>query len=145
MSSLNKVMILGNLGKNPEFRRTTSGTAVASFSIATSERFKNKSGEWEDKTEWHNVVIWNKLAEICEKFLTKGKCVFIEGKLQTRKWTDKEGKDHWNTEIIGERMQMIGGKTDNHEHHEEKDSGSNTRQQHQSRDSDPSYDDEMPF
>ena len=110
MASLNKVMLIGNLGKDPEVRYTASGAAVASFSIATSERFKNKSGEWEDKTEWHNIVLWNKLAEIAKEYLTKGKTVYIEGRLQTRKWQDRDGKDRWSTEIIGDRMQMLGPK-----------------------------------
>lgn len=111
MASLNKVMILGNLGKDPELRYTPSGQAVASFSVATSERYRNKqSGEMEEKTEWHRVVLWGKQAEVAGEYLTKGKTVFIEGKLQTRKWTDRDGNDKYTTEIIGERMQMVGSK-----------------------------------
>jgi single-strand DNA-binding protein len=110
MASLNKVMLIGNLGKDPEVRFTASGTAVASFSIATSDRFKNKSGEWEERTEWHNIVLWSKLAEVAKEYLTKGKTVYIEGRLQTRKWQDREGKDRWSTEIVGDRMQMLGPK-----------------------------------
>jgi single-strand DNA-binding protein len=110
MASLNKVMLIGNLGKDPEVRFTASGTAVASFSIATSDRVKNKSGEWEDKTEWHNVTLWAKLAEVAKEYLTKGKTVYIEGRLQTRKWQDRDGKDRWTTEIVGERMQMLSPK-----------------------------------
>ena len=110
MASLNKVMLIGNLGKDPEVRFTASGSAVASFSIATSERYKNKSGEWEDKTEWHNVVLWSKLAEIAKEYLTKGKTVYIEGRLQTRKWQDRDGKDRWTTEIVGDKMQMLSPK-----------------------------------
>ena len=112
MASLNKVMIIGNLGKDPEVRYTTSGAAVASFSVATTEKFKNKSGEWEEKTEWHNVTLWSRLAEIAGEYLSKGKTVYIEGRLQTRKWQDKDGKDRYTTEIVGEKMQMLSAKGD---------------------------------
>lgn len=110
MASLNKVMLIGNLGKDPEVRYTTSGTAVASFPIATSERFKGKSGEWEERTEWHTVVLWGRQAEIAGEYLAKGRSVYIEGRLQTRKWQDKEGRDRYTTEVVGERMQLLGGK-----------------------------------
>ena len=113
MASLNKVMLIGNLGKDPEVRYTTSGQAVASFSIATTEKFKNKqSGDWDEKTEWHRITLWGKLAEIAGEYLAKGKTVFIEGRLQTRKWTDRDGNERYTTEIIGDRMQMLGGKGD---------------------------------
>ena len=112
MASLNKVMLIGNLGKDPEVRYTTSGQGVASFSIATTEKYKNKSGDWEEKTEWHNIVLWGKLAEIAKDYLSKGKTVFIEGRLQTRKWQDKDGRDRYNTEIVGDRMQMLSPKGD---------------------------------
>src|SRR5512135_657848 len=112
MASLNKVMLIGNLGKDPEVRYTTSGTAVASFSLATSERFKNKNGEWEEKTEWHNITLWSRLAEIAGEYLSKGKTVYIEGRLQTRKWQDRDGRDRYTTEIVGEKMQMLSGKGD---------------------------------
>ncbi|HBG05909.1 MAG: single-stranded DNA-binding protein [Geobacteraceae bacterium GWC2_58_44] len=110
MASLNKVMLIGNLGKDPEVRYTAGGTAVASFSLATSEKFKGKSGEWEEKTEWHNITLWARLAEIAGEYLAKGKTVYIEGRLQTRKWQDKDGKDRYTTEIVGEKMQMLSGK-----------------------------------
>jgi single-strand DNA-binding protein len=110
MASLNKVMLIGNLGKDPEVRYTAGGTAVASFSLATSEKFKGKDGQWEEKTEWHNITLWARLAEIAGEYLSKGKTVYIEGRLQTRKWTDKEGKDRYTTEIVGEKMQMLSGK-----------------------------------
>ena len=110
MASLNKVMLIGNLGKDPEVRYTAGGTAVASFSLATSERFKNRNGEFEEKTEWHNVTLWARLAEIAGEYLSKGKTVYIEGRLQTRKWQDKDGKDRYTTEIVGEKMQMLSGK-----------------------------------
>lgn len=110
MASLNKVMLIGNLGKDPEVRYTTSGKAVASFSLATTDKFKSASGEWEEKTEWHNVVLWGRQAEIAGEYLAKGRTVFIEGRLQTRKWQDKDGRDRWTTEIVGDRMQMLGGR-----------------------------------
>ncbi len=110
MASLNKVLLIGNLGKDPEVRYTASGTAVASFSLATSEKFKNKEGEWEERTEWHNVTLWGRLAEIAGEYLGKGKTVYIEGRLQTRKWQDKDGKDRYTTEIVGEKMQMLSRK-----------------------------------
>lgn len=110
MASLNKVMLIGNLGRDPEVRYTPGGTAVASFPLATSEKFKNKNGEFEEKTEWHNVVLWGRQAEIAGEYLAKGRTVFIEGRLQTRKWQDKDGRDRWTTEVVGERMQMLGGK-----------------------------------
>lgn len=116
MASLNKVLLIGNLGKDPEVRYTASGTAVASFSLATSEKFKNKDEEWEERTEWHNVTLWGRLAEIAGEYLGKGKTVYIEGRLQTRKWQDKEGKDRYTTEIVGEKMQMLSRKDgSNHE------------------------------
>jgi single-strand DNA-binding protein len=110
MASLNKVMLIGNLGKDPEVRYTASGTAVAGFSLATSERFKGKNGEWEDRTEWHNITLWGRLAEIAGEYLAKGKTVYIEGRLQTRKWQDKDGRDRYTTEVVGEKMQMLSGK-----------------------------------
>jgi len=113
MASLNKVLLIGNAGKDAEVRYTASGTAVASFSLATSEKFKNKSGEWEERTEWHNIILWGRLAEIAGEYLTKGKTVFIEGRLQTRKWQDRDGKDRYTTEIVGEKMQMLSRKEGN--------------------------------
>ena len=115
MASLNKVLLIGNLGKNPEIRYTTSGTAVASFTLATSEKFKNKGGEWEERTEWHNVTLWGRLAEIAGEYLSKGKMVYLEGKLQTRKWQDKDGKDRYTTEIVGEKMQMLSRNEPGHD------------------------------
>ena len=110
MASLNKVMLIGNLGKDPEVRYTPAGQAVASFSLATSEKFKNKSGEWEERTEWHRVTLWAKLAEIAGEYLAKGKTVYIEGRLQTRKWQDNSGNERYTTEIVGEKMQMLSPK-----------------------------------
>lgn len=110
MASLNKVMIIGNLGRDPEVRYTASGSAVAGFSVATTEKFKNKNGEWEERTEWHNVTLWGRLAEIAGEYLAKGKTVYVEGRLQTRKWQDRDGRDRYTTEIVGEKMQMLSGR-----------------------------------
>jgi single-strand DNA-binding protein len=110
MASLNKVMLIGNLGKDPEVRFTTSGQAVAGFSLATSEKFKGKNGEWEERTEWHNITLWGKLAEIAGEYLSKGKTIYVEGRLQTRKWQDKSGNDRYTTEIVGDKMQMLSPK-----------------------------------
>lgn len=110
MASLNKAMIIGNLGKDPEIRVTSSGQTVASLTVATSEKFKNKNGEMEERTEWHRVTLWGRVAEIARDYLHKGKTVYIEGRLQTRKWQDKDGKDRYSTEIIGETMKMISSK-----------------------------------
>lgn len=107
--SLNKVFLLGNLGKDPEVRYTTSQTAVCRFPIATSDRRKDASGNWTDHTEWHNVVVFGKTAENCANYLKKGRQVFVEGRIQTNKWQDKEGKDRYTTEIIGNVVQFIGG------------------------------------
>ena len=110
MASLNKVMLIGNLGKDPEVRFTAAGQAVASFSLATSEKFKGKSGDMEERTEWHNITLWGKLAEIAGEYLSKGKTVYIEGRLQTRKWQDKNGNDRYTTDIVGDKMQMLSAK-----------------------------------
>tara|TARA_B100001094_G_scaffold328240_1_gene388193 strand:- start:274 stop:711 length:438 start_codon:yes stop_codon:yes gene_type:complete len=108
---VNKVILVGNLGQKPEMRYTATQTAVANLSIATTESWKDKeSGENRDKTEWHRVVFFGNLAEIAEKYLDKGSSVYIEGKIQTRKWQDKEGKDRWTTEVIGNQLTMLGSR-----------------------------------
>ena len=107
MASLNKVMLIGNLGKDPELRYTAAGQTVARFTIATTERFKNKAGEKEERTEWHKIVAWDKLAEIVRDYVGKGKTVYIEGKLQTRKWQDNRGVEKYATEIIADKLQML--------------------------------------
>jgi single-strand DNA-binding protein len=151
MASLNKVMLIGNLGKDPELRYTASGTAVASFSVATTEKFKGKSGEWEEKTEWHNITLWARLAEIAGEYLSKGKTVYIEGRLQTRKWQDKDGKDRYTTEIVGEKMQMLSGRGEGGGQGQRQGGGGRPSQQ-QDYNHGPSYeepafnpDDEIPF
>ena len=108
---VNKVILVGNLGQKTEMRYTATQTAVANLSIATTESWKDKeSGENRDKTEWHRVVFFGNLAEIAEKYLDKGSSVYIEGKIQTRKWQDKEGKDRWTTEVLGNQLTMLGSR-----------------------------------
>ena len=104
---INKVILIGNLGKDPEIRYTQSGAAVVNFSIATTERWKGQDGQQQENTEWHNIVAWKRLAEICSEYLHKGSKVYIEGKLQTRKWQDKDGNDRYTTEIVARDMQML--------------------------------------
>ena len=111
--SVNKVILVGNLGKDPELRYTSSGKAVCNFTVATSERYKDQDGEAQEKTEWHSIVVWEKLAEICGKYLEKGKQIYREGKLQTRKWQDRDGNDRYTTEVVCYSMQMLGRKDDN--------------------------------
>lgn len=112
MASLNKVMLIGNLGKDPEVRYTPSGAVVANFSIATTEKWKNKqNGQIEEKTEWHNIVVWGKQAENCKEYLSKGRPVYIEGKLQTRSWDDKDGNKRYTTEVLALTVQFLGGKS----------------------------------
>lgn len=109
MAGINKVILLGNLGKDPEVRYLQNGTAVCSFSLATSEYYTDKaSGERKTITEWHNIVLWRKLAETAEKFLHKGSQVYIEGKIRTRSWDDEAGQKRYTTEIVGDVMQLLG-------------------------------------
>jgi len=117
---LNKVQLIGYLGKDPENRFTANGKAVANFSIATSESWKDKDGDQQEKTEWHNIVMFDKVAEIAEKYLKKGSRVYVEGKLQTRKWEDKEGKDRYTTEIVVNQLLMLDGKPDERGESEER-------------------------
>jgi single-strand DNA-binding protein len=112
MASVNKVILLGNLGRDPETRYTTGGDAVTNLSIATSEQWKDKNGEKQERTEWHRVVLFGRQAEIAGEYLKKGRSVYIEGRLQTRKYTDKDGVEKYSTEVVGDRMQLIGGARD---------------------------------
>ena len=113
MAGINKVILVGNLGKDPEVRYLEGGTAVANFTLATSESFKDRNtGERKTNTEWHNVVLWRGLAEIAEKYLKKGMPVYVEGKLRTRQWQDKDGNNRYTTEIVGDNLQMLGKKED---------------------------------
>jgi len=110
MASVNKVILIGNLGRDPEVRYLPSGDAVATLSVATTEKWKDKNGEQQEQTEWHRVSFFGRQAEICGEYLRKGSQIYVEGRLQTRKWTDKEGKERYTTEIRGDRMQMLGGR-----------------------------------
>jgi len=111
MASVNKVILVGNLGRDREVRYTPSGAAVCNVSIATTRNWKNRdSGEKQEETEWHRVVFYDRLAEIAGEYLKKGRSVYVEGRLKTRKWQDKEGKDNYTTEVIAEQMQMLGSR-----------------------------------
>jgi single-strand DNA-binding protein len=110
---LNKVTLIGYLGKDPSINKTQSGVSVTSFSIATSEKYKDKEGNMQDKTEWHNIVAWQNLADICGKYLKKGSLVYVEGKLQTRSYQDKDGATKYTTEIVISEMKMLGGGSNN--------------------------------
>jgi single-strand DNA-binding protein len=111
MRSLNKVMLIGNLGADPEIRHTPGGSAVANFRMATTEVFKDRGGNTQQKTEWHRIVAWARLAEICEQYLRKGHRVYIEGRIQTREWEDqKSGQKRWSTEIVATNMLMLSGR-----------------------------------
>ena len=107
---INKVILVGHLGKDPEVRHLENGSAVATFSVATNENYKDKNGDWQSMTEWHNVVVWRYLAEKAERILKKGSLVYVEGKLTTRKWQDTEGKDRYTTEVVGRTLQPLDKK-----------------------------------
>ena len=111
MASVNKVILIGNLGRDPEVRYLPNGDAVANLNLATTEKWKDKSGEAQEQTEWHRISFFGRQAEICGEYLRKGSSIYVEGRLQTRKWTDKEGVERYSTEIRGDRMQMLGGRT----------------------------------
>lgn len=111
MSSLNKILLIGNLGRDPEIRYTPEGTPVANFSIATSENWTDKSGTRQEHTEWHNIVAWNRLADLCQKYLTKGRQVYIEGRVRTREWNDRDGNKRRTTEVIATQMVLLGSRS----------------------------------
>jgi len=112
MAGVNKVIIVGNVGRDPEVRFTKAGTAVARFCVGTAERFKDGDGQPQERTEWHRVVAWAQLADICGKYLRKGKQVYIEGRLQPRDWEDKDGHKRYTTEVVANVMQMLGRRED---------------------------------
>lgn len=107
MAGVNKVIIVGNLGKDPELRHTPQGNAVANFPIATSESWNDKDGSKQERTEWHRIVVWGKLAELCSKYLSKGRKAYVEGRLQTRAWDDKDGQKRYTTEIVATTVQFL--------------------------------------
>lgn len=111
MASVNKVILVGNLGKDPEVRYAPSGDAIANVTLATTENWKDKNGEKQEKTEWHRVSFFGKTAEVAGQYLKKGSQVYVEGRIQTRKWTDKEGQERYTTEIVADKMQMLGGRS----------------------------------
>jgi len=110
MASVNKVILIGNLGRDPETRYSADGAAIANVSIATTRKYKDASGQQQEETEWHRVVFFSRLAEIAGEYLRKGRPVYVEGRLRTRKWTDKEGHEKYTTEIVAENMQMLGSR-----------------------------------
>ncbi len=122
--SVNKVILLGNVGKDPEVRYLENGTAVANFSLATTENFKNKNGERVSNTEWHNIVAWRGLAEVAEKYVKKGSLLFIEGKITSRSWDDKEGNKRYTTEVVANNFQMLDKKSSNNSEENNKEEGS---------------------
>ncbi|HZN91908.1 MAG TPA: single-stranded DNA-binding protein [Myxococcales bacterium] len=109
---VNKVILIGNLGKDPEVRFTSGGQAVANFTIATNDSWTDKQGQKQERTEWHRIVVWGKLAELCGEYLSKGRQCFVEGRLQTREWTDKEGKKNYTTEVVAQNVQFLGARGD---------------------------------
>jgi len=111
MASVNKVILIGNLGKDPDVRYMPSGDAITNITLATTDSWKDKNGEKQERTEWHRVAFFGKLAEIAGEYLKKGSQVYVEGRLQTRKWQDKDGQDRYTTEIVADRMQMLGGRS----------------------------------
>ena len=112
MASVNKVTIIGNLGKDPELKFMPNGDAVCNFSVATTDTWKDKAGEKQERTEWHNIVMYRKVAEIAGEYLKQGSSVYLEGRLQTRKWQTKEGQDRYTTEVVADSMQMLGKKSE---------------------------------
>ena len=151
--SINKVILVGNVGKDPEIRHLDSGVAVANFPLATSENYTAKNGDKVESTEWHNIVAWRGLAEVVEKYVTKGRQLYIEGKIKTRSWEDKEGNKRYTTEIVADVMQMLGNRQDNQQNNKP-DSSYNNNQQGASNDfaaatepepDDEGGDDDLPF
>ena len=111
MASVNKVILVGNLGRDPELRYTKSGQPVATFSLATNERFQNREGEVQERTEWHRVVVYGRAAENCAQYLSKGRSVYVEGRLQTREWENQEGQKQRTTEVVAQTVQFLGGRS----------------------------------
>lgn len=133
---LNKVILIGNLGADPELRFMPNGNGVATISIATTKRYKDKSGAKQEKTEWHRVIFFNKLAEIVGEYVKKGSSIYVEGELQTRKWQDKDGQDRYTTEIIASDMKMLGGKGE---------AKQNTQSSQPYSEQSPDFDDDLTF
>ncbi|MBH69899.1 MAG: single-stranded DNA-binding protein [Flavobacteriales bacterium] len=126
MAGVNKVILVGNLGKDPEVRYLDSGVAVANFTLATTENYKNKQGERVSQTEWHNIVLWRGLAEVAEKWLKKGSSIYVEGKIRNRKWEDKDGNTRYNTEVLADNMTMLGSRNSSTELNSNVDNSNNS-------------------
>ena len=141
MSSVNKVIILGNLGADPETRSTAGGATVTNLSVATSEKYK-QIGEMREHTEWHRVVLFGRTAEVAGQYLTKGSKVYIEGRLQTRKWQDRDGNDRWSTEIVANELKMLGGQGGGQPQGM---SGQSTPTGGSGRENPPDFEDDIPF
>ncbi len=140
--SVNIAIVVGNLGRDPEVRFTQSGRPVANFSVATSESWTGQDGSPQERTEWHNIVVWGKQAEACGQYLAKGRQVFVQGRIQTRKWTDQNGQDRYTTEIVAQRVQFLGGGGGARASHESADQGfGEPSSSFQS----PPIDDDIPF
>ena len=112
MSGVNRVFLIGNLGANPEVRSTQGGQTVANLRLATTERWTDRNGQKQEQTEWHNVVVWGKQAEIVGQYLTKGRQIYVEGRIRTRQWQDQQGQKRYTTEVVAQRVQMLGGRPD---------------------------------
>ena len=144
MSGINKVIIIGRLGADPEVRQVSSGNSVATLSVATSEKWTDREGQAQERTEWHRVIAWGKLAEICGKFLAKGRQVYVEGRIQTRQWEDSQGQKRYTTEIVANTVQFLGSqqgaRPDNF-------SSNNNEYEYQDFGPEPSFDshEEIPF
>jgi single-strand DNA-binding protein len=146
MASVNKVILIGNLGSDPEVKYTPSGTAVANFNIATNESWLNKDGKKEERTEWHKIVVWSKLAELCGEYLAKGRPVYLEGRLQTRDWNDKDGNKRYTTEIVAQTIQFLGGSGERGERSEGRPAGKSARGGSSMEEAAPvEADDDIPF
>jgi len=149
MRGVNKVILVGNLGKDPEVKYFDSGAAKASFPLATSESYTNKKGEKIDSTEWHNIVLWRGLAEVAEKYLKKGNSIYIEGKIKTRSWDDQDGNKKYITEIEGSNLVMLGGRSDgnNSSNNQQASAGPNIKAEQSVSEKDfiPDVEDDLPF
>ena len=149
MNGVNKVILIGHLGADPEIRYTRDGSAVASFRIATTEKWRNKDGEQQERTEWHNVTIFGKLAEVVEQYVKKGDPLYIEGKLTTDKWQDRDGNDRYTTKVVANQMQMLGSKRDGQrpqrEDRETSRQSATPRDEPRQGESDSFFDDDIPF
>ena len=145
---VNKVILIGNLGQDPETRNTQGGQAVCNLRVATTDKYKDRDGTWVDRTEWHTVTVWGKQAEACGQYLHKGKQVYVEGRLQTRKWQDKEGKDRYSTEVVADNVRFLGGREEGGQREERREPEQNRGRGgggEQYREPDPGGDDGIPF